>query len=293
MLARTRLLVLLGAAVATGAGVSCVARDRMCVSASECASPAMCVAGRCQAKGTPIIAHPAIRRVVLRPVEMAYVSRADTSGRVPREFVLGREADTVLLMRFDAQAVTPADRVVEAYVLLDRAPRVDADPTPFSLHAERVVQAWDARSITWPRQPALQEERSPATVVTGSGRPTIRIDVRSIVDHWKNHDPRDQGIGIVAATTSATGMAFASVATGMEPFDAPQSYVPGDTSRLEWMPSGPRLELYLLPATVNLSAAASSNGAAALSSASASASTSKPPKPPASGASPNVKPQPR
>jgi hypothetical protein len=166
--------------------------------------------------------------------------------------VLGRD-DARLLLRFQ-QPIAEEEAVVEAYLLLDRVDAVDVDPSPISLHVERVIDPWDARSITWARQPRLEDLRSPATIVTGSGRPLVRLDVKALVTRWKRHDPTDQGLAVVVGTRNPTGMAFA-----MAPLNG-NDPDPGEPVRAVWAPNAPRLELYLQRNVMNTSSTVPSNG---------------------------------
>jgi hypothetical protein len=234
---------------------ACVERDRLCVSPTECGTASACVAGRCQAlarddAGRPIppeIASPLVRRVVVSPTDIAYVSAhgGETPSALPPVLVLGREGDgAALLLRF-AVPIAPQESVVEAYVLLDREDVVEGDPQPISLHAARIIDAWDGRSISYARAPRWEETGSPGAVVTGTGKPLVRIDVRDLVSHWKERDPRDQGIAILADRTSRTGMAFAATPAVLD--EGPTSMLgsaPPDI-RARWAAAPPRLELYL------------------------------------------------
>ena len=202
------------ALLANASGASgCAVRQRMCDAKSACPSHTACVAGRCQREG----ADPAIlatRRIVLEPAAIAYLRRGDSpsGGAVPSLFTLGRrgDGDEVVLLRFQAP-LAPDAVVVEAYVLLERSDAVDMDPAPVGLYAVRVVGPWDARGVSWATQPPLQDTRSPLTeLVPAAGRTLVRIDVRELVQAWQRHDPRDQGIAVVAQSKTATGASFAS-----------------------------------------------------------------------------------
>jgi hypothetical protein len=252
---------------------ACVERDRLCASTTECGTTSACIAGRCQPTLKddagriipPMISSPLVRRVVASPTDIAYVSSrgGKSPSDLPPVLVLGRKGDgAALLLRF-AVPIAEEESVVEAYVLLDRADVVETDPSPISLHAARIIDAWDGRSISYERQPRWEETGSPGTIVSGSGRPLVRIDVRDLVTHWKARDPRDQGVIVMADDTSRTGMAFAAASSVLDQ---------GSTSMLgaspdegpSWAAAPPRLELYLRAgpkeAHVNLPAAASSNG---------------------------------
>jgi hypothetical protein len=217
------LLALGGVALA----VACAPRPRMCAAVTECPSAGVCVAGRCQpggdAGGTPTIAEqgdagPLVRRLVVAPVDVAWLRRGDgvrAATEMPAIFPLGRASDgsAVLLTRF-AVPLAKETQIIEAYLLLARTDAVDADPTPVSLHAMRIVDAWDSRSVSWSTQPRTEEAAAAVTRVAGASRTLVRLDVRPLVARWILHDRRDQGIAVVAEGASATGIPFAFLPTG-------------------------------------------------------------------------------
>ncbi len=234
--------------------LACVERDRLCASTTECGTTSACIAGRCQptlkddAGRTipPMIASPQVRRVIASPVDVAYVStsRSDPAD-LPPVLVLGRSGDGArLLLRF-AVPIAEEESVVEAYVLLDRADVVEGDPNPISLHAARIIDAWDGRSISYARQPRWEETGSPGAIVSGTGRPLVRVDVRDLVTHWKQRDPRDQGIVILSDDTSRTGMAFAAASSVVDEGPTSMLGTVTDEARSSWAAAPPRLELYL------------------------------------------------
>jgi hypothetical protein len=255
----------------------CIERDRLCVSTVECGTTSACIAGRCQPTLKddagrvipPAISSPMVRRVVASPTDIAYVSSGGVGNPadLPPVLVLGRKGDgSALLLRF-AVPITPEESVVEAYVLLDRTDVVENDPKPISLHATRIIDAWDGRSISYERQPRWEETGSPGAIVTGAARPLVRLDVRDLVTHWKERDPRDQGIAIVADETSRTGMAFAAASSVVDQGPTSMLGSAPDDGKIPWIPSPPRLELYLRSgpreAHVNLPVASSSNSSVA------------------------------
>jgi hypothetical protein len=202
------------ATIAAGATIGCAPRPRMCTASTECTTQSACVAGRCQPdKPNVKPAIDAARRMVVRPADVAYVRRGDgpTGGALPPLFALGRDS-AVLMMRFSGPLPSNAN-IVEAYVVLRRSDAVDDDPAPISLHATRIVDGWDARSISWARQPRVVDSRAPVTVVEPGGPSLVRLDVRDLVRQWPKHDPHDQGIAVVAdnETRSGTTFAFRSV----------------------------------------------------------------------------------
>jgi hypothetical protein len=197
------------------AATGCAPRALMCTASSECTAQSACVAGRCQADRPNV--KPAIdaaRRVIVHPVDLAYLRRGDgpSGGALPPLFALGRDA-AVLMMRFSVALPTTAN-VVEAYVVLRRSDAVDDDPAPISLHATRIVDAWEGRSISWALQPRAVDTRAPATVVEPGGPSLVRLDVRELVRQWPKHDSRDQGIAVVADNQTRTGTTFAFRSVG-------------------------------------------------------------------------------
>lgn len=194
---------------------ACVPRARMCTTQAECTKESACVAGRCQPDKPNV--KPAIdsaRRIVVRPVDLAYLRRGEgaSDGALPPLFVLGHGGGT-LLLRF-AVNFAPAANIVEAYLVLRRSDLVDDDPAPIALHATRIVEPWSGRSTSWALQPQMQELRTPSTTVEPSGPPLVRLDVRDLVRQWGRHDPVDQGIGVVAENESRTGTTFALASGG-------------------------------------------------------------------------------
>jgi len=268
----------LGACVVALAGVAlavaCAPRPRMCALATECPASGICVAGRCQPPAgdaglTPTIAElgdagPVVRRLVVAPIDVAWLRRGDgvrAAMDMPATFPLGRASDgsAILLTRF-AVPLAKETQIVEAYLLLTRSDAVDADPSPISLHATRIVDAWDSRSVSWSTQPRTEEASAAVTRVDGTSRTLVRLDVRPLVARWAQHDRRDQGIAVAADGTSATGIPFAFLPTGATRAPAGAVGVQGpaiavfpdrsdrgaaaaDTPTVELL--SPRLELYV------------------------------------------------
>ncbi len=249
-------------------GLSCAARPHMCISSAECSlekGQKACVAGRCQdPNGVALIDKREVRRQVVAPSAVGYVQRSEGGnvGTLPPIFTLGRAGagDGRLFLRFDIPLVKEMN-IVEAYVLLDRPRGLEPDPRPIVLHAERVVDPWDPRSISWTSQPRFEDVRAPATRVPPAGRRQVRIDVRDIVRNWYLHLDRDQGIVIVADNSTDVGMAFALTSQGApaEASGANMRPTPpsssgdfasdsaGDPSNSALLVGPPRLELYIKP----------------------------------------------
>ncbi len=179
----------------------------------------------------------AARRLVVHPTDVAYLRRGEAAagGALPPLFTLGRDS-AVLMMRFSVPLPVGAN-VIEAYVVLRRSDAVDDDPAPISLHATRIVEGWEQRSVSWSRQPRVVEVRTPGTLVEPGGPSLVRIDVRDLVRQWPKHDPRDQGVAIVAASDSQRGTTFAFRAVGVVGTADSRSSSAADVE--------PYLELYL------------------------------------------------
>jgi hypothetical protein len=210
-------LVLAFVACGAAGPTACAPRPKMCTASADCASQSACVAGRCQPDRPGV--KPAIdnaRRLVVRAVDLAYVRPGDgpSGGELPPHFTLGRDR-AVLLLRF-AAPVTPTTNVVEAYLVLRRSDAVDDDPSPVSLHATRIVEAWNGRSTSWALQPRTVETKTPSTTVDPGGPSLVRLDVRDVVREWARRDPSDHGLAVRADTSSRSGMTFAFRAVGGE-----------------------------------------------------------------------------
>jgi hypothetical protein len=197
------------------------------------------VAGRCVAQGATAAIDNG-RRLLFAPVDAAYILRNDGAGGTDLA-TLGRARDegALALLRFDVR-LPPEAVLLEAYVLLDRATDVDADPVFIDLHAARVVDAWDSASVTWARAPRLEEVGAPITRVSAGSGPLVRLEVRDLVQRWRRRGRDDFGVAVVADGSSATGIAFAwrareaPIGAGA-PMDKPETRAQ----------TGPRLELYV------------------------------------------------
>jgi hypothetical protein len=245
---------------------SCAPRPVTCLRA--CDAPFACAANECvRPNAIPAIeardrlGDPQVRRLVFAATDAARLGPGDAQGSIPRIAILARDRDAraVLLLKF-ALDLPPGTTIVEAHVVLDRAPAVSSDPTPVTLHAVRIADLWDARSITWGRAPRLDDVHLPSTTIDDA-RHEVRLDVRPLVRAWRLHAPEDQGIAVVADRTSATGTAFALAdgdgssdhaslpllvhAPGPPPVFAGAE---GAEGAVEPPPiQGPRLELYVKP----------------------------------------------
>ena len=164
-------------------------------------------------------ADPRVERIVVPADAIATVAAGDSDrgGAMPPVFILGRAGDNArLFLRFTVRL--PKTGVLRsANLLLSRTTDVDMAPAAIELHAARVIDPWDARSISWPFQPRVEEVRAPHTTVLSAGAKIVRIDVRSIVRDWPLRDPSDQGIAVLADSASNTGTSFAYVEADAHP----------------------------------------------------------------------------
>jgi len=221
------------------AAPACARPALMCTSAADCGDVSSCVAGRCVAHGAvPAIA--AARRLVYAPIDVGYVG-ASADGACdgcapPAIAVLGRGGSgsgARVLLRF-AVPLSPDETVLEAYLLLDRAPGVDADPAPIALHAAPIVEPWSGADVRWARQPRTADAASPVTRVPATASSPVRLDVRGLVERWRRRDGSDLGVAVVADESTPSGIAFA-----LAPLDAPTKALPRHQA------DAPRLELYV------------------------------------------------
>lgn len=186
---------------------SCVRPSQMCMADSECHLLSSCVAGRCINHGAvPAIA--AARRIVYAPVDVAYLRQGDKSDDHVTIATLGSPDGGLLLFRF-AIDLAPEATVLEAYLLLERATEVDDDPTPVALRAARIVEPWDSGSVSWARQPRIDNLSAPVTRVRPGSSPIVRVDVRNIVQHWRRRSSDDFGLALLTDGQSATGISLA------------------------------------------------------------------------------------
>ncbi len=206
--------------------VACAVPPRMCAFESDCGGRASCVAGRCVAHGATAAVDTA-RRLLFSPVDVVYVGSGE-DGRDAVVATLGRKrsASAALLLRFSAP-LPPEANLLEAYVLLERASDIDADPTPVALRAGRVLDPWDSGTVSASRRPRVDDSGAPMTRVFLSGPSLVRLDVRELVQRWRRRSGDDFGVAVLAEGESATGVAFALAPVGGTAF------------------AGPRLELYV------------------------------------------------
>lgn len=228
----------------------------MCVSEGDCGAQFSCVSGRCLGRGA-IAAITSSHRYVFAPVDAACVSREGTSVRSRSLATLGRGDGAVAFFRFSTDLPADAD-VVEAYLLLERATDIDADPGSLALHAARVSQPWDGSAMTWAHQPRIDEIGAPVTRWRYGASGTIRLDVRAIVKRWLRQDGGEFGIAVITEGTNRTGVSFAleprpgardradpvlGPLSGMPSAEAAAASTMAEQPRLANV--GPELELYV------------------------------------------------
>ena len=198
--------VFLGFSGATG----CVPRARMCHEASDCVSQTVCVAGRCHSvKANVRAAIEASQRLVFRPVDIGYVSPEEGTpeGSLPSVAPFGSGGEK-LFLRFDV-ALPAGLTIVEAYVVLHQASSSRDDSGQVALHAARIVGSWSGHTVSWRRQPRLFETKAPSTTRSGRDGPLVRIDVTELVERWTRRDALEQGIAVLAESSSKRGITVA------------------------------------------------------------------------------------
>ncbi|HEX7663853.1 MAG TPA: DNRLRE domain-containing protein [Polyangiaceae bacterium] len=163
---------------------------------------------------------PRVERILVAADRVAVVmpEGKDPNGAVPNLLVLGRRGlGTRVFFHFE---VTLPDKgtLKSAAILLTRSNDVDMAPSPVELHAERIVDPWDARFVSWPEQPRLIDARTEHAFVRPDGPSVVRVDAKSIVQTWPLKDTNDQGIALVADGETPTGAAFSYLSrTGPPP----------------------------------------------------------------------------
>ena len=159
-----------------------------------------------------------MERLVVSPDRVAAIAAGerDPEGAVAEELVLGREGTNRRLFFHFPVTLPTTGSLKSAAILLTRSPDVDMTG-PIELHAMRIVDPWDAKSISWPLQPRIEDARAPHAIVTPAGGKIVRLDVGEIVKAWPTHDPADQGVAVVADQSSASGASFAYISAEDRP----------------------------------------------------------------------------
>ena len=112
------------------------------------------------------------------------------------------------------------------------------DPLPVAIHADRVIGRWNPRTVSWSTAPPVEDVRLPRTVIASTTPSLVRVDVTDLVRLWLAHDPRDQGLSIVAENETATGVTFTLGGTSLPD---PKETSPGKSD----LSQPPRLEVYV------------------------------------------------
>jgi hypothetical protein len=218
--------------------LACAPRQELCAGPTACRA-FECVAGQCPAKEATTL-YAGTRRMVVPASDLAVLERGAPSegGALPAIFTLGAPSErTELLLRFDLRLDRGAS-IVRASVLLDRSDAVMSDPLPVAIHADRVIGRWNPRTVSWSTAPPIQDVRLPRTVIASTTPSLVRVDVTDLVRLWLAHDPRDQGLSIVAENETPTGVTFTLGSASLPDL---RETPPGKSD----LSQPPRLELYL------------------------------------------------
>jgi len=200
----------------------CRPASTICPLDAHCAAPA--------SSATPL---SQTRRLLYEPVDVAYVRRHGDGDGTPALATLGSGDGALLLLRFSID-LPPEPGIVEAFVLLERAADVDADPGDVILRAARVTQPWDSRSVSWALRPRVELVDGPPTAVRSGTQSLVRLGVLDLARRWLRRGRDEFGIAVQADGPGSAGVTFALAAGG----GSVQS--DGDVAE-----RGPRLELYV------------------------------------------------
>lgn len=237
-----------GGGGAARAPIGC-ANDGVCGTSAD----GMCLAGTCTTRAElPGRGHT---RVTMRPTAVAWIGEGapppsmtplDGRGDAARArslATLGGEGSSKLLLRY---AWPPAGlpsgattRIEAAYVVLtvvDAGAGIASDG-PLVLRASRVVEPWDAASVTWLSQPrAFDVGARPSSAPRSTSVRTARVDVRAVLERSRGAELGTQGIAI----ESRGGPPLLVALTVLSPEAVAD---PGGAAPL----APPTLEVYLAP----------------------------------------------
>jgi hypothetical protein len=213
-------------------GVACGgAKPRTCDVSAACGTGEACVLGRCSGASSPAPIQADARRFVLEPETLAFVTEGDDEGRVRPPYVaLGADVGDAarILVKFPAPKWA-SDKVVRAYLVLDRVQGAQAGPGDVKLRAERVVEPWSLRGeagTSWASPPRSESMGGAETLVAPRGSAPIRIDVTPYAVELARKGATSWGLRI-----EARGAGYGvPIATGFGATGAP-----------------PRLEVYVQP----------------------------------------------
>jgi hypothetical protein len=205
----------------------------MCAVDDPCSAGLTCVSGRCVSPKNTVrlfevddAGSPLVKRRVVVPSDLAWLSGRESNGAegsVPRVASFDGTSRGTLLLQF-ADLEIPND-LVEAYVVLRRAPDTDPPEAPVVLRALRVEDIWSSPTLSSVRPPRLADIHGPETRVVGAASDVVRIDVKALLSSFGKKKSHDRGIAIVLGNEPASPLYLAL---------APSRTVP----------EGPVLEIY-------------------------------------------------
>ena len=187
--------------------------------------------GKCAPESQESPVNGNARRVIVEPESIAYVSTTgDDPALRPAVASLGATVgDRTRILLMFPRGDWGKDRVIKAYLLLDRAEGAQAGPGDVLVRAEKITEAWSLKggaSISWASPPQSEALLGAEARVASRGVGSIRIDVTPYASDLGNKNAHTYGLRI-----EAKGEGFGvPIATG----------VAGPAM-------GPRLEIYLQP----------------------------------------------
>ena len=205
-------------ALAAVSSPACAPRERMCAVDDPCKAGLACVTGRCVSPKVAVrlfevddAGAPLVKRRVIVPTDLAWLANDERSrGAVPDVAGFGGVSKGILLLRF-GDVVVPPD-LVEAYVILRRAPNTDPPVGPVVLGAHRIEEDWDSKLLTASHPPRLADVLGPETRVLPVGGEVVRIDVRALVAGWASKRVNDHGVAIVVASDTTAAPLYIALA---------------------------------------------------------------------------------
>lgn len=177
----------------------------MCAVDDPCSAGLTCVSGRCVSPKNAVrlfevddAGSPLVKRRVVVPSDLAWLSGRETNavgGTVPRVVSFDGTSRGTLLLHFSELEI-PSD-LVEAYVVLRRAPDTDPPEGPVVLHALRIEDAWSSSTLSSVRPPRLVDLHGPETRVVGGASDVVRIDVKTLLSSFAKKKSHERGIAVV------------------------------------------------------------------------------------------------
>ncbi len=220
------------ASAALGALGGCgAAQARTCEASSACGAGEACVLGRCSGASSPGPIQADARRFVLEAETLVFVTSGDDDGRVRAPFVaLGADVGegARILVKFPAPKWT-TDKLVRAYLVLDRVQGAQAGPGDVKVRAERILEPWSLRGevgTSWASPPRSESMPGAETLVAPRGGAPVRVDVTPYAAELARKGGTSWGLR-VEARGGGYGL---PIATGFGATGAP-----------------PRLEVYVQP----------------------------------------------